>query len=99
MARPKIEQQPTCAWDGCTKDQRSKGYCDTHYRHFLRREQGVGGIEPLDDVVYKVRVRGANGTQPFYYSKPEAAMAKVAEARADGSLLYFAEYVLSKKRF
>ena len=49
----------------------------------------------MDGRVFKVRVLvPGRGSQPFYYSKPEAAMAKVAEARKDGTLQYFAEYAL-----
>lgn len=81
-----------CAYVGCKAPSRARGFCENHYRRLLRRERGVGGVEPLDQYVYKVRVRTPHGSQPFYYSDVDKAMGKAAEARADNALLYFAEY-------
>lgn len=88
----------TCQWpSGCNKPTRARKLCDTHYRTLMRRERGVGGIEPKDDYVYKVRVKTPYGSQPHYYSQIEKAMERVAQARKDGTLLYFAEYRFNKR--
>lgn len=94
--RPPKPKEP-CKIEGCPDNARARGLCDTHYRQVLRREQGVGGIEPMDGVVYKVRVRMATGSQPYYYSKPEMAYAKAREARADGALIFFGMYKIEKE--
>jgi hypothetical protein len=37
------------------------------------------------------------GAQPYYYSDFDKALIRVAEARADGTLLYFAKYILEER--
>jgi hypothetical protein len=97
MSAP-VQARPKCAWAGCDKPARAKGFCDTHYRHLLRRAHGVGGIEPMDETVYKLRIRVAGrGTQPIYYSNPEAAYARADIERKRGTLLFFGRYDFAKE--
>lgn len=87
-----------CSTEGCDRKSRAKGMCDTCYRRAAYRERtGSTGIEPLDDTIYKVRVMEPQGSQPYYYSKPEMAYAKAAEARKDGLLLFFGEYKIQRR--
>jgi hypothetical protein len=66
--------------------------CDTHYRRVLH-DPSNGGRPPTDrGYVYKVRVRNERGSQPYYYSIEEKALTMVAQARAAGTLEFFARY-------
>lgn len=88
MSEPK-----QCARKNCSRPSRARGYCENHYREALRREHGVGGIEPKDSCVYKIRVRLASGyVQPLYYSNEKIAKAKADLEASRGRLLYFARY-------
>lgn len=89
-------QSGPCRIEGCSHQARSQGYCDTHYRRVLRRRRGVGGIQPIDGAVYKIRVRSSNGTQPIYYSKLEAAQQAAKRYSEEGRLLYFGKYSLEE---
>jgi hypothetical protein len=89
----------TCGWENCDRPTRARGFCDTHYRRVRRIESGVdkGGSVPKDGAVYKIRVWRPTGAQPYYYSDFDKALIRVAEARADGTLLYFAKYILEER--
>lgn len=96
MSAAEVEPDPTpgqCSRPGCEKPSRARGLCDTDYRREQRRERGVGGIEPMDGAVYKIRVRAPHGTQPYYYSNRAMAYAAARDAQSKGVLLYFTKYV------
>lgn len=92
-----MRKRTLCSVEDCTEVARSRGKCENHYRESLRRERGIGGIEPYDDVIYKIRLRTPRGTQPFYFSKPERAASVAAQAKVDGTLLFYGEYKLERK--
>lgn len=42
-----------CSVDGCDRKVLAKGYCDAHYRRYLRSKERPGSSRPIDDPLRK----------------------------------------------